>query len=167
MTDNETERLIKARIAQAIQRELPQLLINFFHYNDATVEGAKEIEDSPNQRITKINRGGKTFVFKKSKLSEDPIESYEYNCWAYEVLNDGELVFGIEVKNRWSGSKPELKEITAYVPGAWEEQFREMKAELDALTRQSAKVATEEKRKKKQQQMKERKARFGLDDSLK
>ena len=167
MTDSETERLIKERIAQAIQRELPQLLINFFHYNDATVEGAKEIEQSLNQRITEVSRGGNIFVFKKLKLSEDPAESYEYDYWAYEVLNEGRVVFGIEVKNRWSGGKPELKEITAYVPGTWEEQLREIKAECDTLARQAARTGTEEKRKKKQQQLEDRKTRFGLDDCLK
>ncbi len=167
MTNDQTERLIKERVDQAIQRALPQLLINFFHYNNATVQGAKEIENSPNQRITEVNLASKALVFRKFKVREDPIETYKHDYWAYELMSDGRLVFGIEVKNHWAGGKPELKEITAYVPGTWEEQFKEIKAKCDALTEQHAKVATAEKRQKKQQQLKDRMARFGLDNSSK
>lgn len=164
MSDSRAEQLIKERISQATQRELPQLLINFFYYNNATVADAKEIESSPDQRITKVVRNTTTLVFKKLKVSEDPVGTYKYDYWAYEVISEGQLVFGIEVKNHWAGGKPELKEITAYIPGAWEEQLKKLKAECDALTRQSAEIATAEKRQKKQRQKKDRLARFGFDE---
>lgn len=179
--DGCTERLIKERIDQAIQRELPQLLINFYYYNNVDVwpiwkqshpedvpvivESVKDIENSLDRKITEVRLNDKLLVFKKFKVGQDPIEIYEHEYWMYEIVSEGRPVLGVEVKNHWAGGKPKLKEVTAYIPGAWEQWFKDLKAECDVLTKQRAETGTAEKRQKKQQHLKERLARFGLDDT--
>lgn len=179
--DSRVEQLIKARINQATQHGLPRLLISLYYYNyiDAWpqwkgshpedvpfgVDNAREIEHALNRRVTEVSFQGKTLVFQKFKVSEDPIETYNYEYWAYEILCEGRVVLGIEAKHHWTGGAPEFKEITGYVPGAWEQHLNELKLQCDVLARQRAEKTTAEKRQRKQLQVKERLARFGLDDS--
>lgn len=191
-SDSRVEQLIEQRIQQAMERDLPRLLINFFYYNHAEswahwaqtnpgsiplgVKSAKELERTSEHITTEVLFGDTTFVFKRFKIGEDSVESesYTYQYWTYEVLVNDRVVLGIEIKDHWAGGKPELKEVTAYVPGAWESTFKALKSECEELARKNAAEATAERRRRnppelkeklRQQKIKERLDRFGLDEN--
>jgi len=190
ISDTQVERLIEQRIKQAMGRDLPRLLINLFHYNyvdswphwertDPTsipggVKSTKELERTLERVTTEVLFDGTTFVFKRFKVGEDPVESYTYQYWAYEVLVSDRIVLGLVVNDHWAGEKPKLKEVTAYVPGEWEQTFKALKTECEELARKKAAEATAEKRKRnppelkeqlRKQKIKEQLDRFGLDEN--
>jgi hypothetical protein len=191
-SDSQVERLIEQRIQQAMQRDLPRLLINFFCYSHAEswphwaqtnpgsiplgVKNAKELERTSERITTEVLFGDTTFVFQRFKIGEDSVESdsYTYQYWTYELLVNDRVVLGTEIKDHWAGGKPALKEVTAYVPGGWENTFKALKSECEELARKTAAEATAERRRRnppelkeklRQQKIKERLDRFGLDEN--
>ena len=190
ISDTRLERLIEQRIKQAMERDLPRLLINLFHYNyvdswprweqtdppsiPRAVKSTKELERTLERDTTEVLFDGTTFVFKRFKVSEDPVEGYTYQYWAYEVLVKDRIVLGLIVNDHWAGGKPKLKEVNAYVPGVWEQTFKALKTECEELARKKAAEATAEKRKRnrpelkqqlRKQKIKEQLDRFGLDEN--
>ena len=191
-SDSRVERLIEGRMQQAMERDLPRLLINFFYYNDAGlwprwaqtspgsipqgVKSAKELERTSERITIEVLFGDTTFVFRRFKIGEDSVEreSYTYQYWTYEVLVNDRVMLGLEIKDHWAGGKPELKEVTAYVPGAWENTFRALKSQCEELTGKNAAEATAERRRQnppelkeklRQQKIKEQLDRFDLDEN--
>lgn len=174
------DRLVQERIDQAMQRDLPRLLINLFYYNavDAwpiwisrsrsdlprDVEVAEALDKSTDCSVALVRFKGTDFTFAKRKVGEDPLESYEYSYWSYEISAFDQLVFAVEVSDHWEGGKPRLKAITAYIPGPWEEHFLLLKAQCDERTREAAAKTTDEERKENRRKEQERLARFGLED---
>ena len=190
ISNTQVERLIEQRIKQAMERDLPRLLINLFHYNivdswprwertdpasiPGGVKSAKELERNLERAATEVLFDGTTFVFKRFRVGEDPVERYTYQYWAYEVLINDRVVLGLVVNDHWAGGKPKLKEVTAYVPGEWEQTFTALKTECEELARKKATEATAEKRKRnppelkeqlRKQKLKEQLDRFGLDEN--
>lgn len=133
ISDKQVEGLVEQRIKQATERDLPRLLINLFYYNyveswpqwgkthptsiPRRVNSAKEIERTSERVTTEVLFGETTFVFKRFKVGEDPVESYKYQYWAYEVLLNDRVVFGLVVNDHWAGGKPELRGGYCLRPG--------------------------------------------------
>lgn len=176
----EIEDLIAERKSQAEKCGLPALLINLYYYNTVDawplwiishpkdvpgdVTEAKTLVDELATKLTEIEFRGHTFRFKKEKLREDSTENYEYSYWAYEIFSNDKQVFGIEVKEHWAGGKPELTEITGYIPGSWEEDFLKMKRQSEEIASQNARTRTTKIQEERKSEENERLRRFGLDE---
>jgi hypothetical protein len=180
-SDSQIDRRIKHRIQSAMERGLPRLLINLFHHNNVEswphwpqsnipegVVSAIELERTVARVSTEIVYDDTKLLFTRFKIGEDSVEcgDYKYSYWAYEILLNDRVVFGIEAMHHWAGGKPEFKEVTAYVPGAWEETFQKLKSASEELARIQASKATAERRKTNAGRRKEEEKlqldRFGL-----
>ena len=176
-----SDRQIDQRIQSAKERGLPRLLVNLFHYNHVEswpywpksdipegVVSAIKLEQTNTRVSTQVIYDDTKFLFTRVKLGEDSVESgeYKYSYWAYKVLLNTCVVFGIEAMHHWAGGKPELKEVTDYVPGPWEDVFQNLKAASEELARRQASEATAERRKTNAERRKEDEEfkldRFGL-----
>lgn len=180
-SDSQIDQRIKQRIQSAMERGLPRLLVNLFHYNHVEswphwpksnipegVVSAINLEQTDTRVSTQVIYDDTRFLFTRVKLGEDSVESgeYKYSYWAYELLLNNRVVFGIEAMHHWAGGKPEFKEVTAYVPGPWEEVFQKLKSASEDLARLQASKATAERRKTNAERRKEEEKlqgdRFGL-----
>ena len=127
-----------------------------------------KLEQTDTRVSTQVIYDDTKFLFTRVKLGEDSVESgeYKYSYWAYKVLLNTCVVFGIEAMHHWAGGKPELKEVTDYVPGPWEDVFQNLKAASEELARRQASEATAERRKTNAERRKEDEEfkldRFGL-----
>jgi len=180
-SDSQMDKRISQRIQTAMERGLPRLLINLFHYNHVESWPNWPKSNIPEGVVSAINIGqaetgvstqvvydDSQFLFTRVKRGEDSVQSgeYKYSYWAYELLFNNRVVFGIDAMHHWAGGKPEFKEVTAYVPGPWEEVFQKLKSASEELARLQASEATAEHRKTNTERRNEKEKlqldRFGL-----
>ena len=171
------DEFLQARINEAIEKDIPQKLINFYQYSgvDAWSIWIRKFPSSvpdiitsveTDHNITRINTivhlQDYIFEFNKIKTGEDSDSDYKNSYWNYEIKYDSRFVFGIKVKKHWAGGKPEFIEIDGYIPGEWEELFFELKFMTEEISKESARLATLEKRKINREKEELKKDRFGL-----